>query len=255
MELQLYMWSGTRAMILERHDFYVAQVEERVHSQFQDIDGEAGRYTEAEYYRLGSMPGDENSDMGAVAEAAMDRGHVFYSLLFDLKKQVMLGALAGLYHQWEKDLRDFIEHELDRDIGRKAAAKVAWVSNIGSVFGTLKEFGWDCRAEVFFPRIDACWLVVNVYKHGKGQSLEDLIRSYPQYLKQPFAIEGIKFSFAPLDHELLAVSESEFNEIAAALRTFWEEFPERLYADSAVVSATQQKKPGQKGNRKPHPKR
>jgi hypothetical protein len=168
MELQLYMWSGERRMILERHDFYVAQVKARVFAQFQDLEGEAERYSDAEYDRLGSLPGDENSDMGAIAEAAIDRGQEFYSLLSDLKKQMLLGALAGLYHQWDKDLRDFVERELSHYFKSEAVMKIAWDPNVGNVFDVLKQFGWDCRVAPFFAKINACRLIVNVYKHGRA---------------------------------------------------------------------------------------
>ena len=72
-------------------------------------------------------------------------------------------------------------------------------------------------------------LIVNVYKHGKGSSLEKLAASYPGYLSDPLALAGQKFTFltrAP-DHEWLAVSEVQFDELAAALRNFLEIFPER----------------------------
>jgi len=111
---------------------------------------------------------------------------VFYNLLSDLRKQMMLAALAGLYHQWGKDLREFIGHELVHDPGREVAAKLAWTSGIATVLQMLEKFGWACRAQQFFAPIDACRLVVNVYKHGKGQSLDELITRYPRYLKQPF---------------------------------------------------------------------
>lgn len=124
MELQLYMWSGTRRSLLARHDFYVEQVKARVLSHFEgDLSEEAERYTDEEYERLGSMYGGEDSDMAAIAETAIERGQEFYGLLSDLKKQTMLGALAGLYHQWDKDLRDFVEQELAHDVTN--AVKIA----------------------------------------------------------------------------------------------------------------------------------
>lgn len=229
-QLQLYMWSGTRAVILERHDFYVEQVRARVFAQFRDISEEAERYAEAEYERLGSMPGDGDSDLGALADQANDRAQSFYGLLSDLRKQLLLGALAGLYHQWEKDLRDFIERELVHNIKPEEATKVAWDPNIGNVFDALKEFGWDCRLQPFFAKIEACRLVVNVYKHGKGRSLDELALKHPEYLDRGFPKEALPaFVMDNLDYEYLAISETQFNEIAVALRDFWVEFPERMY--------------------------
>lgn len=38
----------------------------------------------------------------------------------------------------------------------------------------------------YFPKLDACRLVVNVYKHGKGTALNQLRSRYPEYLADPF---------------------------------------------------------------------
>jgi hypothetical protein len=173
-----------------RHDFYVEQVKAKVLSQFGDIESEAERYGNAEYDRLGELPGDEDSDMAEIAEEAMARAQNFYGLLSDLKKQMILGALAGMYHQWEKDLREFIERELRHNYAPETVAKVAWGANIADVFKVLSDFGWNYSACHFFSRIDACRLIVNVYKHGKGQSLEELARRYPEYLNVPLAFES-----------------------------------------------------------------
>lgn len=230
MELQLYMWSGIRGRLIERHDFYLEQVKARILSQFGDIEGEADRYAETEYDRLCALPWGEDVDHSEIAEMAHDRAISHYSLLHDLKKQVTLGALAGLYHQWDKDLRDFVEHELGHNTRREVAVKVAWDPNVGNVFGVLADFGWDCRSTEWFPLIDACRLVVNVYKHGKGRSLDDLNASYPEYFVDPLASSGLSaLSAAHLNHEYLEVSNQQFDGIANSLRRFWEEFPERLF--------------------------
>jgi hypothetical protein len=67
-----------------------------------------------------------------------------------------------------------------------------------------------------------------VHKHGKGQSLNELAASYPQYLRKPFG--GLPIgSIMSLDHEWLELSDSQFDDIATALREFWVSFPERLF--------------------------
>ena len=110
--------------------------------------------------------------------------------------------------------------------------KVAWKDPITNVFDLLTEFGWTVRSEPFFALIDACCLIVNVYKHGKGRSLEELNRDYLRYLRylrDPFGPGVPVFIKDYLDHKLLTVSEGHFMEIADALRAFWVTFPERLY--------------------------
>ena len=124
MQLQLYMASVMKPYILEQHDFYVAQTNKRVN--FRTWPAKADRYGEEEYRRLLARPGDEDTDLASLAETAHERAQGFYALLDDLKQQVILGAVAGLYHQWEKELRDFIERELMHDVHKDEVMKLAW---------------------------------------------------------------------------------------------------------------------------------
>lgn len=235
MNLQLYMASGTRKLLLARHDFYVEQTDKRVLAHFQDIEAEASRYGEGEFLRLSSMLDDGTRDEGDVAEAADYRAQEFYSLLSDLKDQTLLGSLAGLYHQWEKDLREFIEWELNHYADRREVRKVAWGSNLGDVLGLIQDFGWTTRSEPFFPDVDACRLIVNVYKHGQGHALNQLAERFPEFVARPFYNWPAAFSTDFLDHEWLKVTPEQFSRIAGALRAFWTVFPERLLSTGVQV--------------------
>jgi hypothetical protein len=226
---QLYLPAEMKRCIFEEHDFYVAQINQRVIAQFQNLEKDADHHAEAEYKRMSARYGHEDADPAAFAEAAHDNAIGFYTMLSELKQQVILGALAGLYHRWEKGLRGFIERELAHDFVQEDADKAAWSGPINDVFGILEQFGWDIRAQPFFPAIDVCRLVVNVYKHGQGPSCTELNKKYPQYLPDP--IGSILPTKRPrrISHEWLALTEQEFAEIAKGLCAFWEAFPERLY--------------------------
>ena len=134
-----------------------------------------------------------------------------------------------MYHQWEKELRHFIERELAHDSAQSDARRLAWGRGIDAVYDLLKDFGWDCRAQPFFPAIDGCRLVVNVHKHGEGRSLDELARAYPQFLTNP-AAEAVRFGSDHPRHEWLTLSEKQFDETADAITQFWTDFPERLFA-------------------------
>lgn len=152
-----------------------------------------------------------------------------WELLLNMRNQVLLAGLASLYHLWDKTLRDFIESEVKCHFSEANTIAIAWEPNIGKIFDVLKQFGWDCRSEPFFSFIDACRLVVNVYKHGKGRSLDELAANYPDYLQGPLVDIDEPGSVAGTpDYEMLIVTESKFDEIARALRGFWEAFPETL---------------------------
>jgi hypothetical protein len=149
------------------------------------VEGEAEQHADDKYNRLLSLSGDDHTDPESLAEAAHERGLRFYESLSDLKQQVILGALAGLYHQWEKELREFIERELMHDLTPDAAAKYAWVGHIGAVFDLSTEFGWPVRNDPFFPMIDACRLVVNVYKHRQRPISSGAEAEISRYIRDP----------------------------------------------------------------------
>lgn len=228
---QLYMWRGTRTIILERHRFYADQTRKRVLVPFANIEEEAQQYAADEYDRLGSMPSgdDEGPGMDAIAEYAHEKGLSLYLLLNDLRKQTTLGALAGMYHQFEKDLRDFIERELVHTLPSAEASKLAWNSaSIGKIYDILEKFSWPVRKQRWFPFLDSCRLVVNVHKHGKGASLKTLAAQYPEYLRNPFD-DGIDVLTSDPDHEDLDITDAQFAAIEKAIEHFWQDFPERLY--------------------------
>lgn len=238
---QIHLWSGERELYLSHHDFYVKQVKKRILRSFDNMNEEADRMVEEVYARIGSMPSYEGErDMSDVAEHAEEQGIEFYLMLSDLQVQTTLAALASLYHQWEKDFRGFMERELSHTYDPVQVEKHCWQDNIGWLFEVLEECGWTLREAPWFPKIDACRLIINVHKHGKGNSLRKLTKYYPQYLKGSFddftkapwffSNEGkaILGSSGP-SHKHLSVTEGEFDQIARAFREFWVKFPERLY--------------------------
>jgi hypothetical protein len=227
---QIQMCSWSRQEILDRHDFFISEIKKRVFSQFIDVGGETDNYADNEYKRLSSMPGNEHLDGGDISEIVTDKAQDFYCLLYDLKAQMLLGSIAGMYHQWEKELRRLLQIELSYSYDQKEIKYLIWKWTIDQVFDALKEFGWDYKNFDHPSKLKACGLVVNVYKHGNGRSLDNLAKIYEEYINDPTSMSANRslFNSDYLDYRWLSVSEIHFDEFAAALRTFWEDFPERL---------------------------
>ena len=206
------------------------QVKVRVLDNFHNMEEEANRVAEELHDQIGSTFPEGDGDMAAAAETAFGHGAEFYMLLSDMKSQTILGALASLYHQWDKTFRDFMERELTRTYDRDQVTKYVWQPNIGKLFDILEKFGWSVRQAQWFPLVNACRLIVNVYKHGKGRSLDELAETYPEYLKEgEYDIIPLARELTTPDHEDLAVTDEEFEKIAGAMREFWVDFPERLF--------------------------
>ncbi len=224
---QLYMHGDIRKHIIERHNFYVAQVKKRLFSQFVDLETEAETHSNEVYENLGQRYA-EDDDGGWCAEAAHDAGIDHYLMLSALHQQIILGAVAGMYHQWDKELREFIIREM-RHTCTKESIELIWKEDIGAVYAFLEEFGWQCKTMAFFPDLDACRLIVNIYKHGNGKSLNDLSKKYPQYLTG-YKLKEKNSPFPEyLNHEMRTITEEQFEQLSRSILAFWGAFPERSY--------------------------
>lgn len=234
---QLYLWSEARAHHIALHEFYVEQMRSRILSQFDDLEGQADRYTEEAYERMGRAPGYGDVDMADIAEAAYDEGIAHYQALTDLRKQMLLGGLAGMFHQWDKTVREHLEHELRHDFDGDKIEKEIWKAPVADVMDVFEQFCWPVKALPCYPKIDEMQLVVNVYKHGKGRSLNQLAKLYGEYVRDPirqWMPEGMAIG---LDHEWLTVTDEQFGQFADAIRDFWRDMPERLYLDLPAASS------------------
>jgi hypothetical protein len=232
---QLYLWSGARAQFLETHRFYVEQMKERILSQFDDLKGQADRYSEEVYQRLGKAHGNRDGDPAELAEAAYDEGVAHYVALHELRKQVLLGGLAGMYHAWDKTVREYLEQELRHHLDMEKLEGSIWKATVGELLDVFEQFGWPVKSHPCWRGLDALGLVVNVYKHGKGRSLSELKERHPDYVVDPlkeWTPEGMEFGPDP---EWLTVTDEQFDGFADAIRDFWIAMPERLYYELPAV--------------------
>jgi hypothetical protein len=81
-----------------------------------------------------------------------------------------MGGLAGMFHQWDKTIREYLVRELNHDFDNEKIEKLVGM-HIRGCAQYFSQFGWDVQALPFYPKLDALQLIVNVYKHGNGRSL------------------------------------------------------------------------------------
>ena len=219
-----------RAEMIERVDFFARQVRRRVWDSFNDIDEQAQAHGEEVYEILGSATGSEHLDKADIAEIAFDESVKFSELLFELKRDMTLASVAALYHQWEKDLKRFLARELRLYAENPDGV---WTEQTNAILGWLEERGWSFRSHHWFPVLDACRLMVNVHKHGKGRSLDELKEKYPQYfdLLEGNRSDNGERDLTYLDHRSLYLTEKHFDQFVEAVRQFWGTFPDQIYLE------------------------
>lgn len=229
------MWGPFRQSLIGGHLFYVDQARKRLISQFGDIESEADKAAEEWLERSSYRFDPDRHDPGSFYEAANEVGVEFYGLLSDMRDQTRLSVVAGMFHEWDKQLRGWLVQEIKHwHLGDNTPLKV-WSADFGDIADLLECLGWKIRSTRYFATLDACRLVVNVYKHGEGKSLVDLRHKYSEYLADPFQSAGGSISgFEYRDHTHLKVSDEQFQAFSDAIVTFWQDVPENVFSSQTT---------------------
>jgi hypothetical protein len=229
------MWGPFRQSLIDGHLFYVDQARKRLLSQFDDIESEAERAIEEWLERSSDNFDPDRHDPADICEAANDIGIEFYGLLSDMRDQTRLSVVAGMFHEWDKQLRDWLMREIRHwHRGDNVASKV-WSADFGQIADLLECLGWKVRSAHYFRTLDACRLVVNVYKHGEGKSLVDLKQDYADYLDDPFhGAAGIIPAVEYCNHTHLKVSDEQFQAFSDAIVAFWRGVPENVLSSQTT---------------------
>jgi hypothetical protein len=231
------MWGPFRQSLIDAHLFYIEQSKNRLLNQFENMETEADQAAEDWLAKMSQHFNPDTQDPGDYYDSANDAGIEFYQLLSDMKKNTYLSVVAGMYHEWEKQFRDWTVSEINHWHRGDNVKSRSWSVNIGELFEFYKSLGWDAAALPCFSKIDACRLVVNTYKHGPGNSFDELKVKYPEYFleaKEVFA--GLTNNFDFLNYGDMAVSLDQIDEFSQAIVDFWNEVPENiLSADDIEV--------------------
>lgn len=216
-----------RESLIAEHRFYVEQAQTRLLSQFANIEAEAELAEQEHWDRSGESFDPEWHDPGDLAEAARDHGVQFYQLLSDMLDRTRLSVVAGMYHHWDKSFRRFLIRELrwPRLVIGDHTRRALWKLDSIKLEQLLRALGLDVRQFDSFPRMDAMRLVVNVFKHGEGQSLDDLRQHYPEFLRKNTYDWGFS------DDTDMLVTDEHIETFAAAIESFWRELPPELTFD------------------------
>jgi hypothetical protein len=224
------MSDARRQVLINEHLFYIEQARKRLLSQFDDIEGEvdsaADSWLEANTHRFNP----DFHDPGDFYESARDEGIEFYRLLCEMQDRTRLSVVAGMYHEWDKHLRRWLTDEIRHWHYGEAVPRKVWTVDFGKLSDFMECLGWNIRAQEYFIKLDACRLVVNVYKHGKGNSFDELKESYPEYLPDPLSKFRQTFSGSVyLDYTHLEVSDNQLQDFSDAIVAFWKGVPKDIF--------------------------
>lgn len=223
----LFQMSGSfREHLIASHEFYVSEARVRLLDPFSEeaMKADADRYADEWLAKMAERFDPDRDDPGSHYEASWDEGVAFYLRLEDLRKTTRLSIIAGLYHEWEKQLRDWLAREIMRVAPGGHLRSAIWRQPIEDIFDFLESWGWPVRERPYYLDLRVCHLVINVYKHGSGTSLSQLRDLAPALTGQTETMPA--FLFSALDHTRLSVGDDDLIRFSNALVAFWRDVPE-----------------------------
>lgn len=230
----LYMWNGHRQRLIEENEFYLEQAKKRILSQFEEseMEAEARRFADETYEIWGQHFDPDRHDPGENAEDAYHAGIDFYGQLSDMRETVRLSVISSMFHNWEKELRDWLTNEIRKLKRSDNLERCIWTVTLDKIFDLLTAFSFDLRSQSYYTQLDACGLIVNVFKHGDGRSLDALKERHPQYFDHPLKEISPKelSDLSSLNYKHLRVEDKVLSELSSAIQAFWLDVPEYTMA-------------------------
>lgn len=217
------MWGPFRQHLIDNHCFYLKEAKSRLLSRFENIEDEATKAAEDCLERSQHSFDPERHDPSDFYDRAFDVGFELYELLSDMRERTRLSVVAGMYHEFDKQLRSWLAKEITHWHSEEHLSKSIWKVDIVRLFDLLSSIGCDVKGQQFFQYLDACRLVVNVYKHGKGTSFDELKQKYPQYLSD---VSMVGYDYR--NHNDLKITDIQLEEISNAIISFWQAIPESV---------------------------
>ena len=225
------MWGPFRKQLVKAHTFYVEQAKKRLLTRFENIEEEAQAEMDTWLQETSHLFDPERHDPSDFYEQANDVGIEFYELLTEMRDRTRLSVIAGMYHEWDKQLRDWLWREIRRWHRGEELKRQVWAVDFVSLMEFMVSLGWDVKDTAYYPHLDACRLIVNVYKHGEGKSFEQLRDRYPDYVEHPLAIAGhMAWAVSHTDYTHLKIADETVDLISQAIIDFWNDVPENVYA-------------------------
>jgi hypothetical protein len=205
---------------------YSAGLSKRVLPAFNEIEAEADAALETYFNERINEPVeyDDPDDFDweyheeRVYQAAEGHAESVYSDLEFVRQQVTGLAVAGLYHLWERLLKEFLVRD---GLGDK---KAIYKADFPKLTALLSDSGWDILAQDFYRDLEHLSLVANSVKHGDGQSCSKLLATASEL----FFDCGVPLLNDRRGADDLRLDAGHFEQFTRAVKSFFEQLPERL---------------------------
>ena len=147
------MTEPLRQSLISQHIFYVEQAQARLLLQFSELKTKESAeqfiksWMKENQYRFNPSFHDEGDFYAEACER--------YHALLALGNQTRLSVVSGLYHEWEKQLRQWLVDEIAHWCNSEQLKNAIWKANSGELAELMKSVGWDWNEQPYYQVIDA----------------------------------------------------------------------------------------------------
>jgi len=201
----------------------------RIWPIFDQIDSEAEEIAAKEWKRLGIFPLDEYSDMGDLAERAIDVGLEYFKA-WDSVRQTMINLIvAALYHLFEQQRLLFHRKQILQPTEENNPRLIT----LYEFEKRLNTLDINIKTLPSWNKVNELRVVANVVKHAEGPAAKELKKlrptlfTHPKLKKYPISapLEGVQPSvYMPLAGEDIYLTIDDIENYRSALLSFWREF-------------------------------
>lgn len=230
------MWPPHRDRLIYELKFYLEQAEARLLGQFSDKEEAADAAAKEHLQATAHLFNPDRHDGSEFYEAATDHSHDIYQLLAEMEKTTKLSIAASIYHEWDKQLRDWLIQEVmrwhkikDENGQRGNVENQIWKQNFHGIMDLMSVLIPDLKDRDCYAVLDQFRLVVNVFKHGDGGAFDDLKNNHTEYLKDWYQM-GTPSCIDYIDYSSLNISHEQIKALVSAIEQFWTAVPDQVLA-------------------------
>lgn len=157
-----YFATIDRPNFLDKHNFYVTEAITRLFAQFRgsDLEAEAQQKEQDYYEAVAKHFAPDYDDEGGIWEQAHNEGISHWLALSDMKNRVSLALTAGMFHQFDKELREKCIREFSHWLDTKTVASMIWNISFPRLIEILEWIGMDITIKAYYRKVDVCRQVV-----------------------------------------------------------------------------------------------
>lgn len=209
------------------HQWGASRIRQRLLGASVDFDDEARQLADASFPNVVQFFDDHEDDYEQyVAEKQMRT-----QTLEDCQQQIEITesylwglGIAGVYHQWERDVRDVISVFEEP----KSSTKKNQNAKFESLCANIEKLNYPIRLCAGFEGLNLGRLIANAIKHGIGPSFEELAEKRPDLFPDHHKRIRPHMPDKLPDADDLRVGVTEFDLVAEAIGLIWPELEDSI---------------------------